>query len=108
MRVARLADMLKGWFVGDFEPTLYRTDKVEVAVKKYKAGDREAWHYHKVATEISVVIGGSVRMNGHECAAGDVIVMDPGEGTDFEALEDTITAVVKIPGARDDKFVRGE
>ena len=103
-----MADMLKGWFVGDFEPTLYRTDRVEVAVKKYKAGDREAWHYHKVATEISVVIGGTVRMNGHEYAAGDVIVMDPGEGTDFEALEDTITAVVKIPGARDDKFVRGE
>lgn len=33
MRTARLEDMVKGWFVGNFEPTLIKTNDVEVAVK---------------------------------------------------------------------------
>ncbi|MGJ3244345.1 MAG: hypothetical protein ACFE0O_15495 [Opitutales bacterium] len=104
-KTARLDDMVKGWFVGDFNPTLLKTQAVEVAVKTYEPGEREAWHYHKVATEITVVTRGRVRMNGQEFTTGDIIVIEPKGGTDFEALEPTTTTVVKIPGAPDDKFV---
>lgn len=105
MRTAKLQDMVKGWFVGNFEPTLYRTNDVEVAVKEYKAGDFEGRHYHKVATEFSVVISGRVRMNGAEYGPGDIIVMEPGESTDFECLQDgTVNVVVKLPGANNDKY----
>ena len=31
----------KGWFVGNFSPTLIASDAVEVAVKHYKAGEAE-------------------------------------------------------------------
>jgi hypothetical protein len=41
MKVHRLEDMTRGWFVGDFAPTLYRTDAVEVAVKHFTAGESE-------------------------------------------------------------------
>ena len=105
MKTARLKDMTRGWFVGDFEPTLLKTTDVEVAVKEYKKGDYEQKHYHKVATEITVIISGKVRMNGLEYSAGDIIVMDPGEATDFECLEDdTKTVVVKYPGMGNDKY----
>lgn len=108
MKAAKLDSMIKGWFVGNFEPTLYKTNDVEVAVKQYKAGDREDWHYHKIATEISVIVSGRVRMNQREFSAGDIIMMEPGEGTDFEVLEDTVTTVVKLPGANNDKYLKGE
>jgi hypothetical protein len=36
MDVYRLDDMVKGWFVGDFEPTALRTAACEVSVKHYK------------------------------------------------------------------------
>ena len=39
MKVRRLDDMVRGWFVGNFEPTAYRTDGAEVAVKHYAAGE---------------------------------------------------------------------
>jgi hypothetical protein len=39
MKVDKLDRMVKGWFVGNFEPTVIKTNDVEVAVKKYKAGD---------------------------------------------------------------------
>ena len=105
MRTAKLNDMVKGWFVGNFEPSLYRTNDCEVAVKTYKAGDHEGTHYHKIATEITVVIEGTVRMNGIEYRAGDIIVMEPGETTDFLAVTDAVNTVVKLPGANNDKYV---
>ena len=49
MRTARLEDMVKGWFVGNFEPTLIKTNDVEVAVKSYNKGDYEEKHYHNRA-----------------------------------------------------------
>lgn len=105
MKHARLADMVKGWFVGGFSPSAHQTQACEVAVKHYTAGDRESAHYHKVATEITLVISGHVRMVGREWGAGDIVVLYPGEVTDFEALTDTVNVVVKTPGALDDKFL---
>ena len=106
MKTAKLKDMIKGWFVGNFEPTLFRTNDVEVAVKSYKKGDYEEKHYHKIATEFTVIIRGRVKMNGIEYKEGDIIVMEPNEATDFECLEDgTQNVVVKIPGANNDKYL---
>jgi quercetin dioxygenase-like cupin family protein len=106
MKTAKLQDMIKGWFVGNFEPTLYRTNDVEVAVKSCNKGDYEESHYHKIATEITCIISGRVKMNGVEYKAGDIIVMERNESTDFECLEDgTQNVVVKIPGANGDKFL---
>lgn len=106
MKVARLEDMIKGWFVGNFEPTLLRTNDVEVAVKEYNRGDYEAKHFHKIATEITVIVQGRVRMNGVEYTKGDIVVMEPNEATDFECLVDgTKNVVVKLPGANNDKYL---
>lgn len=104
MRIGKLDDMTKGWFVGNFDPTLFRTDAVEVAVKHYHAGDYEAAHYHRIVTELTVIVTGRVRMNDTEYSAGDVIVMEPGDVTDFEALTDAVSTVVKLPGISNDKY----
>lgn len=105
MKVAKLEDMVKGWFVGNFDPTLIKTNDVEVAVKEYKKGDYEEKHYHKIATEITVIVSGKVRMNGIEYSKGDIIVIEPNEATDFHALEDAVNTVVKFPGASNDKYL---
>jgi len=105
MKVAKLEDMVKGWFVGNFDPTLIKTNDVEVAVKEYKKGDYEEKHHHKIATEITVIVSGKVRMNGVEYFKGDIIVIEPNEATDFEALEDTVNTIVKFPGASHDKYL---
>ena len=104
MKTAKLSDMTKGWFVGNFEPTLYRTNDVEVAVKSYSAGAYEKKHYHKIATEITVVTKGTIRMNGKEYSTGDIVIMEPNEVTDFYAVTDAANVVVKLPGANNDKY----
>lgn len=109
MKQGRLDEMTKGWFVGNFEPTLYRTKDVEVAVKHYCAGDSEDAHYHKIATELTVILSGTIYMNGVSYHQGDIIVMEPGDITDFKAVTDAVNVVVKIPGANHDKYsIEGE
>lgn len=97
--------MTKGWFIGNFEPSLMKTNDVEVAVKKYTKGDKEGAHYHKIATEMTVIVSGKVRMFDKVWEEGTIVVVEPGDVTDFEALEDTVNVVVKIPGANNDKYV---
>lgn len=105
MKHFKLDDMVKGWFVGAFKPAAHSTDTCEVAVKSYKAGEKEVSHYHKVATEITLVLSGRVRMAGQEWGEGDIVVLEPGDVTDFEALTDAVNVVVKTPGAIGDKFL---
>jgi quercetin dioxygenase-like cupin family protein len=105
MKQAKLDDMVKGWFVGSFAPTAFHTDACEVAVKRYKAGEKEDAHYHRVATETTLVLSGTVVMCGREWHAGDIIVIEPGDVTSFEAVTDAINVVVKTPGALNDKYV---
>ncbi len=104
MHKSHLDEMIKGWFVGGFQPSVFSTEAVEVGVKRYQAGDAEARHHHKVATEITVFLDGRARMNGAEFGPGDILTIPPGESTDFLALTDLTTVVVKLPGARNDKY----
>ena len=64
--------MKGGWFMGAFNPTALYTGAAEVAVKYYKAGNQEAWHVHRIATEVTVIVSGSVTMNGKHLGAGDI------------------------------------
>lgn len=105
MKNTRLCDMIGGWFIGNFEPSLCKTNDVEVAVKEYKEGDCEGQHYHKIATEYTTIVSGKVFMFGKEWEKGDVIVVEPGDITDFLAITDAMTVVVKIPGANNDKYI---
>ena len=105
MKHYRLEKMVKGWFVGAFSPTSHLTEACEVAVKHYCAGEKESAHYHKVATEVTLVLSGEVRMMGRTWRDGDIIKLNPGEITDFEAITDAVTVVVKTPSIAGDKYL---
>lgn len=99
-----LEEMFKGWFIGNFEPSLFKTNDVEVGVKKYKRDEFENSHFHKIATEFTVVISGIVEMNGVQYGENDIIKILPGVSTNFKAITDVVTVVVKLPGANNDKY----
>jgi hypothetical protein len=105
IEVYRLENMIKGWFIGSFEPTLYDTEAVEVGIKRYKSGDYELNHHHKIATEFTVVLNGEIEMNGQRYISGDILKVVPGTFANFTAISDVITVVVKIPGVQNDKYI---
>jgi mannose-6-phosphate isomerase-like protein (cupin superfamily) len=100
----RLDNFTKGWFVGNFSPTILPSDAVEVAVKHYRAGEAEGAHFHKVATELTLIVSGRARMSGEEVGPGEIIKMEPGQATDFVPLTEVTTVVVKLPCVKGDKY----
>ncbi|NMC62467.1 MAG: hypothetical protein GYA55_04795 [SAR324 cluster bacterium] len=104
MEVYRLDQMEKGWFVGDFSPAVLHTSDFEIAIKRYKSGDSEARHVHKVASEITVIAEGQVEMNGRVFEENSIILIAAGEPAEFRAITDALTVVVKQPSVKGDKF----
>jgi hypothetical protein len=105
MKKQKESDMIKGWFVGNFIPSCLLTQNVEVAVKRYSAGDREPEHYHKIATEITFIVIGQIQMNNTIFSQGDIVTVEPFEKIAFLSITDSTTVVVKIPGAINDKYI---
>ena len=64
IEVFKLDQMINGWFIGNFNPSLALTNDVEVAIKRYKSGDYEEKHYHKIATEYTVILNDRVLVFG--------------------------------------------
>ncbi len=104
MNVENLNNFIKGWFIGNFKPSLLSTSDFEIAIKRYKAGDSEVRHHHKLATEYTIIIEGEVMMNSLKFKSDDIIILQPNESTDFICLTDVITVVVKTPSVKDDKY----
>ncbi len=97
--------MTGGWFVGDFSPSVVKTKECEVALKEYKAGDKENRHHHKEAIEVTLIARGTVEMNGNILEEGSIIQLDKGESTDFKSITDSITVVFKSPSVTNDKYL---
>lgn len=104
MELSHLKDMIGGWIVGDFSPSILKSSEFEVAVKHYKAGDYEKEHFHKIAEEITLILSGRVKMFNQEFLEGDIIHIKPGESTGFLSITDSITVVVKKPSVIGDKY----
>jgi len=105
MKVSKLNEFIKGWVVGNFEPSLFKTNDFEVSVKSYTKGQYEPTHYHKVATEITIITKGRVVMNLEVYNEGDIIVIEPGDTTNFRATNDVTTTVIKFPCVEGDKYL---
>jgi len=105
MNNSNIKDFIRGWFVGNFNPSLLKTNDVEVGYKIYKKGDKEDEHYHKIATEITLITKGKVKLNDDVFGVGSIITINPNDVIKFEALEDSENVVVKIPGASNDKYL---
>lgn len=104
MQTYRIENFVGGWFAGQFKPNIFPTKDFELAVKYYKAGDKDKKHYHKIAKEITCVIYGKVRINGQVFVAGDIIEINPLEVSAFDVIEDACNVVLKVPGELNDKY----
>lgn len=105
MKEYQLKNFTNGWFVGNFEPTIFATNDFEVSVKFFEAGDREPLHKQILATELTAVISGIVQMNTKEFSVGAIIEFEPGEACEFLSVTDATLVCVKFPSIPNDKTV---
>jgi mannose-6-phosphate isomerase-like protein (cupin superfamily) len=105
MKIEKLKNYTGGWFLGNFLPTLQHTEDFEVAIKRYKSGDKEESHHHKIATEYTVITSGVAKMNENIISEDEIVIIEPGESVSFEAITDVCTVVVKTPSVKEDKYI---
>lgn len=101
----RIENYIGGWFIGNFTPVLHSSESLEVAVKFFEKGDTELSHMQRLATEITVITSGKVRIGEEILVAGDLLIIPPFEFADFEALENGSLMCVKFPSLPDDKVL---
>lgn len=104
MKKYKLANMHRGWFIGDFDPSIKKTKEFEVGILIHKKGEIWQEHYHKVATEYNVLIEGSMIMNGINIDVGDIFIIEPNEPSAPIFLEDCKVLCVKTPSVIGDKY----
>jgi len=105
MKKYNLSQMVNGWFIGNFEPSILKTNEFEIAIKYYASGTKELRHFHKVSTEYTIIVSGKVMVNNKIYESGDILKIEPNEIVEFEAIENTSTTVVKTPSVKNDKYL---
>lgn len=105
MIIDKIERMVRGWFIGDFEPTVYKTELFEVGCLTHKKGEFKAPHYHKEAVEINLLVSGSMTIQNKILNSGDIFVLDKNEIADPIFHEDCTVVVVKVPSIANDKYL---
>lgn len=101
MKLGNINDMVNGWFVGNFEPSLFKTAAFEVAHHTHKKFGPTEDHFHKHSTEINYILSGKMEVNGKTLSDGEFFILEPYEVSKARFLEDTQLIVVRtksIPG----------
>lgn len=105
MNLYKLEEMVGGWFVGNFSPTAFTTEDVEVSYKKHPKGEIWDLHYHEHVTEVNLLVRGEMILQGKKLVSGDIFILEPYEIADPKFLDDCEIVCVKLPGIAKDKVV---
>lgn len=105
MKITRIEDYTRGWFLGDFEPSCFKTKDFEAGLLSHEKGEHWPAHYHKISTEINLLIEGEMTICGKSLTKGDLFIIEPGEIADPIFLTDCKLVVIKTPSIPTDKFI---
>lgn len=100
----KLEEFKGGWFIGNFEPSVLKTNDFEVSIKIHPKGEIWPKHYHKIATEYNCVIEGKVEIDGVVYIKNDIFIIHPGYIVDPTFHEDCTIVCVKTPCVIGDKY----
>jgi quercetin dioxygenase-like cupin family protein len=109
IKYGHISDFKSGWILGNFRPSIIKTEDVEVGIHHMPKGYIGDKHYHEHASEWNFIISGKVvlrlKYGSIEFRAGQYWLYEPGQKSNLEFLEDTVLVVVKSPSmAVNDKF----
>jgi quercetin dioxygenase-like cupin family protein len=111
MDVKHIDDFTNGWFIGDFEPSLFKNPFFEVAHQHHLKGKIGDKHLHKLTTEVTYIVKGSMVIKDKQLgrdrtlSAGHMFTFFPNEISDVIFLEDSDLIVVRWPSIPSDKYM---
>lgn len=104
MDVYNIKDFKNGWFIGNFEPSIFKNPFFEIAHHFHPAGFKGEPHTHYVATEVTYIVKGKLTASGKNLSTGDMFIYYPNEVADVVFHENTDLVVIKWPSVPNDKY----
>lgn len=104
-KIYKMKEMFRGWYVGNFEPSAFKTTDFEAGYLLHKKGEQWDVHYHKYMTEVNFLVKGKMILNDIELNEGDIFLIDKNEIACPIFLEDCYIFVLKIPSVPGDKII---
>lgn len=105
MKITKIEDYFRGWFVGNFEPSCYHTEKFEVGFLTHEKDEYWPPHIHKQSTEINLLIDGEMIIQNTHLKSGDIFIIEPNEIADPLFLTRCKVLVIKTPSLPGDKYI---
>lgn len=105
MKKQKLTEFKRGWIIGNFNPSILKTEDFEVSIMQHKKGEYWPAHYHKIATEYNVLVKGRMTICNEELEEGDIFILDPHEVANPVFHEDCTIVCVKVPSIPSDKYL---
>lgn len=99
-----LNEFVRGWIIGDFEPSVLRTKDLDFGVEFFRKGDKHLPHYHKICTEYVIIVSGEHILGEKAYKKGDICIIRPYESFNYECVKTGAVAVVKVPTGKGDKY----
>jgi quercetin dioxygenase-like cupin family protein len=103
--LSNINEMTRGWFVGDFEPSVFKTKDFEVGYLHHKKGEIWQVHYHAFMTEVNLLVKGKMILNDIEINEGQIFVIHKNDIACPIFLEDCFIICIKIPSVIGDKVI---
>ena len=97
--------MFRGWYVGNFEPSVFKTTNFEAGYLIHKKGEIWDVHYHEFIKEINFLVKGKMILNDIEINEGQIFIIDKNEIACPIFLEDCYIFVLKVPSKIGDKII---
>ena len=105
MILSNVKNYKNGWFIGDFDPAVFKTKNCEVGIHEYKKGFIGKDHFHLLSKEYNFIISGKLISNGIELNKGDIFIFSESEISSTEFLEDTLLLIVRDSSNKKDKYM---
>jgi len=96
-------DFTRGWFIGNFLPSIIKTTDFEVGLLTHKKDEKWAFHYHQYMTEINVLVSGSMKLNEKILQSNTIFTIYKNEIACPIFLEDCKILCIKVPSVVNDK-----
>lgn len=106
MKLIGLNEFKGGWLVGNFEPSLFKRENIEVGVHEIKKGYFSDCHYHLRANEYNLILYGKVKdiSENRIYKEGDIFIYEPRDKSNLEFIADTKLLVIRDLSDPNDKY----
>ena len=101
----KLEQFTRGFFIGNFDPCIFKTKQFEVGFKHHRKDEDYPAHYQQIATEYNLLVHGRMAIGEEIFNDGDLFVIPPGEVVKPIFISDCQVVCIKVPSLPGDRVV---